>query len=96
MMLPGPTKKIASTINHSPSTAHKVAHGPTTPPKTKPGRRELPSSEERKHLVEVATKSAEHGRKPLWEISLLCNISASDDTLPKAFAAEGFHHRVAR
>jgi len=72
-----------------------VAHGPTSAPKTKRGRQELLSSEERKHLVTVATKSAENRHKPLWEIALLCNIKASDDTLRKAFAEKGFHCRVA-
>lgn len=91
-----PYRKIATTVNCSPSTAHKIAHEPTTPPKTKRGHRELLSSEDRKHLVAIATQSAENRRKPLWEIALLCNIKASDDTLRRAFALEGFHQWVAR
>ena len=91
-----PYRKIATTVNCSPSTAHKIAHGSTTPPKTKRGRQKLLSSEDRKHLVAIATQSAENRRKPLWEIALLCNIKASDDTLRRAFASEGFHRRVAR
>lgn len=87
--------RIAEDQNLGISTVRDICNSPATPKKRK-GRPFSIDSPTRRHLVATATQDAAHRQMPFQEIAELCGVQASERTLRKAFALEGYKRRKAR
>lgn len=87
--------RIAQDQNLAVSTVWDICHAPATPKKRK-GRPFSIDTPTRQRLVATATQNSLHRQMPLPDIAEICGVRASERTLRKAFAREGYHRRKAR
>jgi len=88
-------ERIAESQDIPKSTVWDICQAPATP-KKRSGRPFSVDTPTRRRLVGTATRDAEHRRMPYTDIAYLCGVGASERTLRKAFALEGYHRRKAR
>ena len=88
-------ERIAESQDIPKSTVWDICQAPPTP-KKRSGRPFSIDPATRRVLVTTATQDAEHHRMPYTDIADICGIRASEKTLRKAFALEGYHRRKAR
>ena len=86
---------IAEDQNLAVMTVWDICHAPATPKKRKsrPFSIDTPT---RQRLVATAAQNSLHRQMPLPDIAEICGVRASERTLQKAFAREGYHRRKAR
>jgi len=89
-------RRIAQEVGVAVSTVFSICSAPATPRKTKVGRPKILTTPIRKRLVDFATASQKNRRLPYTEVAELAGVSADLRTLRTAFAAEGYHRRIAR
>ena len=85
-------QRIAENQNLAITTVSDICHAPATP-KKRIGRPFSITPTTRRVLVATATRDAQHRQMTLADIADICGVRASEKTLRKAFALEGYHRR---
>ena len=89
-------QRIAKEIGIATSTVFSICSAPFTPKKIKLGRPKVFTTPIHKRLIDFATASQKNRCLPLAEVAQLAGVQASEVTLRKVFAQEGYHRRIAR